>query len=230
VGILSIENRHIAGRHPFEDLPLGGNIARHVGVTVQVIFTEVEEERLTGMKVLDGFELKGRNFSDDEVIIAPFRRLDKGGTEIAADKGMLPPGRVDGADQCCRCRFAVGAGNGDQRQVEFAIGDFDLAEDGNVGRGGGLERRQLERNAGTDDDQVACQKFRSGMAAEIKGDAETGEFVQSGKLLDRARIRQGHCSAPRGKITAEGDTGPAGADNHDSLLWIIDAHHGLPVR
>ena len=140
-----------------------------------------------GRKALDGLELERRDLEHGEV--ERFAdQLERRGPEIARGARAQAGRAQQGVDQQRRRRFPVGAGDGDDRDVERAVGQLDVAP----GAPRAL-RPALARDAGARDHEV-----ESGDVRERRAELELDLGRQRLESADRRRgafVRGQHARA-----------------------------------
>ena len=97
-----------------EDVLLGGDIARHVAVAVDMVGRDVEPDRDIGAEGLEQLELVGRELQHIDAARAERRQIERAAADIAADFAAPAGLGEDVADQRRRRRLAVGAGDADE--------------------------------------------------------------------------------------------------------------------
>ena len=144
-------------RHAGDQAFLHRRVVIHGAVAIEMIFAEVDQDADRGIERGSEIDLVGRAL--DDVNAARARRLERQdrGADIAAELRVEAGRRREMRDQRRGGRFAVGAGDGDERRVgreaaALAAEQLDIADhlDGGFLRKPDhpMRRRMGERNAG----------------------------------------------------------------------------------
>ena len=137
------------------------DIVLHAAVAVEMIGREIAEHRHVRHQAGRKFDLVGRDFQHIDRPGGWRRQLQNRLADIAAGLGVEAAGIEDMGDQRGCRRFAVGAGDGDDRRTflaHLASEQFDVADD--LGRGRARANDDLvragmgERYAGAQDERL----------------------------------------------------------------------------
>ena len=148
-------------------------------IAILVIGTHIEEQRNVALEFLDAFQLKGREFHHEGSLQggrpgSRFDPLDEWRANIAGHHTVaaraLKQLTNEGGGRC----FPVGAANADEFAVQKAIGQLDLAIDGDLPLRRCKQLRQVGGNTRAEDDKICTQKVLSFMTAQ----GESGGLAQ----------------------------------------------------
>src|SRR5665213_1338549 len=106
----------------FEDAALGGDVAIHAAMPVEMVGRQIEPHRHIERRAVDQIELIGAEFQDINAVGAEPVQRQGGGAEIAADRDLAPDRTQNMRDQRRRGRFAVGAGDADEARFVGVTG------------------------------------------------------------------------------------------------------------
>jgi len=123
----------------------------------------------------------------------------------------------------------VGAGDADARSFEVIAGQLDFADNRHAPAAGGLERRQIRRHSGREDNQIRAFEHRRRLAEERN--SESGQPAGGlRQLLERLQIG-GH--GPRPVAVQQFHRGQAGAAHarheHPRAVEVNSSHRNFSV-
>ena len=131
--IVDADDRGAAGLHAGDEALLHRSVMRDGAVTVDVVLADIEQNADGGIERGREVDLVGRHL--DDVDAARARRLQRQdrGADIAAHLGVVAGDLCEMRDQRRRGRFAVGAGDRDERRVRrvpppLAAEQLDVAD------------------------------------------------------------------------------------------------------
>ena len=138
-----------------EDVLLGGDIARHVAMAVDMVGRDVEPDRDMGAEGLAAARAGRTTARAHRCRPAERREVERAAADIAADLAARAGLGQDMADQRRGGRLAVGAGDADEARLRLGTGQqLDVADDLLAGgarrRGHGMRLGQAVGNAGAD--------------------------------------------------------------------------------
>ena len=179
-------------------------------VAIDVVFADIEQDADGGIERRRQIDLIGRHLDDvDPSHARRLQRQDRG-ADIAAHLGVVAGNPHQMRDQRRGGRFAVGAGDGDERRIRrmtaaLAAEQFDIADHLDAGllrrQHGPVRRRMGERRAGR---QHQRGEIRPRHLAQIRGDEAglrgLGELVGAvvaGDHLGAARLQGVTARQPR---------------------------------
>jgi hypothetical protein len=114
-GVVGVEDRDVVVALVGEDPQLRRQVGLEVGVAVEVVGSEVEEDGALGGEGGGVLELEAGALADDRrrgIDLAD--QLGERGADVAGDRDRLTGGAVEVAEQLDRGRLAVGAGDGEE--------------------------------------------------------------------------------------------------------------------
>ena len=145
-GIIDPDDRGIPGALVQEDPPLGGHVALHAPMSVQVVRRDVEEDGDVRLKAGGKVKLVGRKLQDIDRAAMHVGQVQDPHPDIAADAGIPARLGADMADQGGGGRLPVGTGDGDDmralvggRQVDGTGEELDVAKNLDPGLSGHLD-------------------------------------------------------------------------------------------
>src|SRR5580692_4159764 len=170
--VVGIEDNEVLRRLCGEDAFLGASVVLEGPVAVEMIRRDVKNDGDLGMELLGGFELETGHFKNRPGIRRAFiDERNDGDANIAADQRVESSLLENLANQGRRSRLAVGAGDGKRLAPKETRGQFELADDGAAEVARLHQLGRVERNAGTDDDQVLAAEGEQAVAAGLDHDA-----------------------------------------------------------
>jgi hypothetical protein len=141
--VVDADDRSALRLHGSDQTLLHGGIMFEGAVAIDMVFADIEQDADGGIERGRKIDLIRRHF--DHMDPAHARRLQRQdrGADIAAHLGVITGDAHQMRDQSRRGRFAVGAGDGDERRIgrmtpPLAAKQFDIADDFDAG----LLRRQ----------------------------------------------------------------------------------------
>ena len=188
--IIEIDHRGVAAG---ENTRLGGGIARHARVAVEVIGADVQDRRGAAVQCGRGLELKARQLQHVQLGALGEqieRRLAQVAAGAHAHPGALRHARHERGDGA----LAVGAGDADHRCIDRAREQLDVAHDREPAAARlGKERLGERHPGGRDHAHRALEEGRIEPAGAHRNPRI--ERAQGGKLRG-GRARIGHREAP----------------------------------
>ena len=223
VGVVDVDHGKVRRGLGGEDALFGGDVAREIGVAVEVVGRDIEQHRHLGAECTHGFELEAGHLNHAVPAWTPRVRADGFGqrrAQVAAHEGGPAIGPQHGATQGRGGRFAVGARDGDhgrfhvpRRQLEFARDEHALGPCGvDLGHG---------RDARGQHDQVLSDEDLGGMSPQFlaHGRRQKGQVrTQLGGVLG---VVHGHARSTHGAQPRRRDPGAAKADHQDAFAGQI---------
>src|ERR1700741_4864446 len=195
-------------------------------MAVQMIGREIQKDTDVRAKGIDQLQLKTAQLNDCDGLVVCFLHA---GNERRADV----PGKNGGEprifqnvfDQRGGRSLPVGTCDADQASAQEAIGEFDLAPNGNALRTSCLQQRSIGGHAGTRNDQVLLDKSIFPMSPEFEAYPCLAKLVTLFTDFGfDASIRCHYGGAARGAKECCGHTGPGQShDQHalvSQLTWI----------
>ncbi|MNF31336.1 hypothetical protein D3C84_120960 [compost metagenome] len=208
---------------------LGQVIGGQRGVAIHMVFADVQAGRHFGVELVGGFQLEAGQLQDIEFDVV-VEQIQRGSTQVAADRDLLARCRRHLADQGGDGALGVGAGDSDDRRLGIASEQVDVAGQLDPARGCGLQRRGGDGQARTDQQlagtaeevhvQFATTHFHLGELCTQGGQLRrVGTGVDHGKsqALAREKTHQGHAALAE----ADNDAELVGSDQAHSLLNAI---------
>ena len=102
-----------------------------------MIFGDIQQYGHVGTETVDGVELETAHLCHDNLgFLLAINIADKGLADVAANEHLQSGMRQHFSNQCCRCCFAIGAGDGHDRFLNEAGGQLHFAPYGNALRPG----------------------------------------------------------------------------------------------
>ncbi len=179
---------------------LQAGVVLHGAVAVEVIGRDVEQDADGGLERRRQLDLERGHFDDVGAVVGRRLQRQDGGADVAAHLRIPAGFRENVRDQGGRRRFAVGAGDGDERRIRRALGplareQLDVADDLDAGGAGFLHGPV----------RLGMRERHARRQHERREPAPVG----SREILDRyARVRR---SLPAGgTIVCRNDRGAAG--------------------
>ena len=157
--VVDADDRGAVLRHAGDQAFLDRRVMLHRAVAVEMIFGEIDQDADRRIERGREIDLIGRALDDVNAVTVGLRRRERQdrGADIAAELRVHAGRRGEMGDQRRRRRFAVGAGDGDERRVRrvmpaLAAEQFDVADHLDAGlvreRRRPMRRRMGERHAG----------------------------------------------------------------------------------
>ncbi|HEV8629564.1 MAG TPA: hypothetical protein VGV61_04540 [Thermoanaerobaculia bacterium] len=242
--VVGVEHRHVALVLAQEDAPLGRRIARHVGVTVEVVGRQVEQRRGVGAEGVGGLELEARQLDDEG---APGRAVGHRG-QRQADVAAHLDGHAGVAQQVAghrrRRALAVAAGDPHHRPLQEGEGELDFGDHRHTAVARRDQQRPIAGHPRREHHAVELDRQRRRLAARQQLEAVVGEQLAEVELLGRPRVHPHHDdTAPaqearrRGAREAEpvdehAPPGAGGPGNVHQRVALISASRstGSPAR
>ena len=148
---------------------------------------DIQKDGDPGMERLRPLELEAAHFHNRPVrLLRAVDVADQGGADVSADEDLLPRCTEDLAGQGGHRRFAVRAGDGNERGREESRGEFELAQHGDPVPDGLDEDGVYRINARRGDDPIGVGQDRR----PVGGDGQFRlQIFQRGPGLPPGRYR-----------------------------------------
>ena len=150
--IIMIQNGKILLCLQGEQFLLGSAIPFKRAVPVDMIRRQIQHDRDVRPEFMNAFQLKAGDFRHYAPLPAHLPDfLRQGNADISADDHFVVSCLHHFAEQGCRRRLAIGSGNGNDRRLTEAAGQFDLAPDRNGALICRLHQWMVDRNPRRED-------------------------------------------------------------------------------
>ena len=156
---------------------LDRRVARKIAVPIEMVGRDVDQQADARRQRGREIDLVGRALDDMRAHGRGRRQIEDRHADIAAHRDVAPRLPQDMGDQRGRRRFAVGAGDGDERRVGRSRGalageEFDVADDRNAGRLGAVDRPVRlgmgQRHAGREHEEPKPRQSASARSTSAK--------------------------------------------------------------
>ncbi len=220
--VVDADDRRLRRLLTREDAALGGDVAVHAAVALEMVRRDVEQDGDVEGQALRQLELIGAHLQHIDAVGGEGRERQRRRAEIAADRHLAPGLGDDMADQRSRRRFAVGAGDADIARVGAALREqLDVADDLGAGgagaRGDGIGLRIGVRDAGREDER--------GNAGEVAGgEIDDGHACRRRGAALGGRVVPGHDAGAAALQRLRRDEAGAG-EAHDGHLLAPERRH-----
>ena len=131
------------------------SVGRDISVTIHMIFADIQYRRCRRRKAMRGFQLEAGQLQHIKIRFRFTEQIKRRCTEVAANQRALVSVIEQMRGQRRDCRFAVRAGNSNDRRPCFAHEQFDIADDFDTSCACLMQRLVTKRNTRRQND--ACR-------------------------------------------------------------------------
>ncbi len=207
--VIDVQDGVVVGTLVLEDAELRVDVLLEAVVAIQVVFGQVQKDGDVRPEALDPLELEGGEFDHDALHLgAAHGELDEWIADVPADEGVEAASLEDLAGQRGRGGLAVGPGDGDHRGLDEPGGELHLGDHAAPLRPCHLERLDVHRDAGGDDDQVGHEEAVGDVTPKLQAKVEVGELGEDVfQRLIVTHVGDGHLRPGLGQKAGHGDAG-----------------------